>query len=65
MKVVARTDEYTIYQKRSERYAVKGSDTPFDRRIQSVRGHGGQIAVAALSGLACDWFAGSPDRLMP
>ena len=27
--------------------AIKGSDTPFDRRIQSVRGHGGQIAVAA------------------
>jgi histidine ammonia-lyase len=28
--------------------AVKGSDTPFDRRIQSVRGHGGQIAVAGV-----------------
>ncbi|MDJ0750440.1 MAG: histidine ammonia-lyase [Woeseiaceae bacterium] len=28
--------------------AVKGSDTPFDRRIQSVRGHGGQTAVAAV-----------------
>jgi histidine ammonia-lyase len=28
--------------------AVKGSDTPFDRRIQSVRGHGGQIAVASV-----------------
>ena len=28
--------------------AVKGSDTPFDRRIQNVRGHGGQIAVAAV-----------------
>jgi histidine ammonia-lyase len=28
--------------------AVKGSDTPFDRRIQSVRGHGGQIAVATV-----------------
>lgn len=28
--------------------AVNGSDTPFDRRIQSVRGHGGQIAVAAV-----------------
>jgi hypothetical protein len=25
MKVVARTDEYTIYQKRSERYAVRDS----------------------------------------
>jgi histidine ammonia-lyase len=29
--------------------AVKGSDTPFDRRIQSVRGHGGQIAVAGVT----------------
>ena len=28
--------------------AVKGSDTPVDRRIQSVRGHGGQIAVAGV-----------------
>ncbi|MCG8369660.1 MAG: histidine ammonia-lyase, partial [Proteobacteria bacterium] len=28
--------------------AIKGSDTPFDRRIQSVRGHGGQAAVAAV-----------------
>ena len=28
--------------------AINGSDTPFDRRIQSVRGHGGQIAVAAV-----------------
>ena len=28
--------------------AVKGSDVPFDRRIQSVRGHGGQIAVAGV-----------------
>jgi histidine ammonia-lyase len=28
--------------------AAKGSDTPFDRRIQSVRGHGGQIAVAGI-----------------
>ena len=28
--------------------AVKGSDTPFDKRIQSVRGHGGQIAVASV-----------------
>ncbi len=26
MKVIAKTDEYTIYQKRSERYAVKGAD---------------------------------------
>ena len=28
--------------------AIKGSDTPFDKRIQSVRGHGGQIAVAVF-----------------
>lgn len=28
--------------------AIKGSDMPFDKRIQSVRGHGGQIAVAAV-----------------
>ncbi len=28
--------------------AIKGSDTPFDKRIQSVRGHGGQIAVASV-----------------
>ncbi len=28
--------------------AVKGSDVPFDGRIQSVRGHGGQIAVAGV-----------------
>lgn len=28
--------------------AVKGSDTPFDERIQRVRGHGGQIAVAGI-----------------
>ena len=46
--------------------AIKGSDTPFDKRIQSVRGHGGQIAVATVlrnlmagseiraSHLACD-----------
>ena len=26
MKVIAKTDEYTIYQKRNERYAVKGAD---------------------------------------
>ena len=26
MKVVARTDEYTIYQRRDERYAVKDAD---------------------------------------
>jgi histidine ammonia-lyase len=28
--------------------AVKGSDTPFDKRIHNVRGHGGQIAVAGV-----------------
>jgi histidine ammonia-lyase len=28
--------------------AIQGSDTPFDRRIQNVRGHGGQIAVASV-----------------
>ncbi len=28
--------------------AIKGSDTPFDKHIQSVRGHGGQIAVAGV-----------------
>lgn len=28
--------------------AVKGSDVPFDDRIQTVRGHGGQIAVAGV-----------------
>lgn len=28
--------------------AIKGSDTPFDKRIQQVRGHGGQIAVATV-----------------
>lgn len=28
--------------------AIKGSDTPFDKRIQNVRGHGGQIAVAGV-----------------
>jgi histidine ammonia-lyase len=28
--------------------AIKGSDTPFDKRIQRVRGHSGQIAVAGI-----------------
>ncbi len=28
--------------------AIKGSDTPFDERVNKVRGHAGQIAVAAL-----------------
>ncbi len=39
--------------------AVQGSDTPFDRRIQSVRGHGGQIAVA---GVLRELMAGSDIR---
>ncbi|MFK7916012.1 MAG: hypothetical protein AB8B93_19015 [Pseudomonadales bacterium] len=26
MKVIAKTDEYTVYQKRNERYAVRNSD---------------------------------------
>jgi histidine ammonia-lyase len=39
--------------------AVKGSDTPFDRRIQTVRGHGGQIAVA---GVLRDLMRGSDIR---
>ncbi len=29
MKVVKRTAEYTVYQKRSERYAVKGADKAY------------------------------------
>jgi histidine ammonia-lyase len=28
--------------------AIKGSDTPFDERIQKVRGHPGQLAVASV-----------------
>ena len=28
--------------------AVKGSDTPFDERIQAIRGHKGQIDIAAM-----------------
>ena len=28
--------------------AMQASDTPFDRRIHNVRGHGGQIAVATM-----------------
>lgn len=28
--------------------AIQGSDTPFDDRIQQVRGHAGQIAIASL-----------------
>lgn len=28
--------------------AIQGSDTPFDERIQKVRGHAGQVAIAAL-----------------
>jgi len=29
VKVVAKTDEYTIYKKRNERFAVKGADRRF------------------------------------
>lgn len=39
--------------------AIKGSDTPFDKRIQNVRGHGGQIAVA---GVLRDLMCGSDIR---
>ncbi len=39
--------------------AIRGSDTPFDRRIQTVRGHGGQIAVA---GVLRDLMRGSEIR---
>jgi len=39
--------------------AIKGSDTPFDKRIQNVRGHGGQIAVASV---LRDLMAGSEIR---
>ena len=39
--------------------AIKGSDTPFDKRIQNVRGHGGQIAVA---GVLRDLMTGSVIR---
>ncbi len=39
--------------------AIRGSDTPFDRRIQTVRGHGGQIAVA---GVLRDLMRGSDIR---
>ena len=39
--------------------AIKGSDTPFDKRIQNVRGHGGQIAVA---GVLRDLMRGSDIR---
>jgi len=39
--------------------AIKGSDTPFDERIQQVRGHKGQILVA---GLLRDLMVGSEIR---
>jgi histidine ammonia-lyase len=39
--------------------AIKGSDTPFDERIQKVRGHQGQIDIA---GLLRDLMAGSEIR---
>lgn len=36
MKVIAKTDEYTIYQKRSERYAVQGADRAWINGDQKV-----------------------------
>lgn len=39
--------------------AIQGSDTPFDDRIQQVRGHAGQIAIA---GLLRDLMRGSEIR---
>jgi histidine ammonia-lyase len=39
--------------------AIKGSDTPFDARIQEVRGHRGQIEIA---GLLRELMAGSEIR---
>ena len=39
--------------------AIRGSTTPFDKRIQNVRGHGGQIAVA---GVLRDLMKGSDIR---
>ncbi|HWM27736.1 MAG TPA: histidine ammonia-lyase, partial [Woeseiaceae bacterium] len=39
--------------------AIKGSDTPFDDRIQQVRGHQGQIDIA---GLLREFMAGSEIR---
>lgn len=39
--------------------AIQGSDTPFDDRIQQVRGHAGQIAIA---GLLRELMAGSEIR---
>ncbi|MDX1499592.1 MAG: histidine ammonia-lyase [Woeseiaceae bacterium] len=39
--------------------AVKGSDTPFDARIQAVRGHAGQAAVARI---LCELMQGSEIR---
>jgi len=39
--------------------AIKGSDTPFDPRIQALRGHAGQIAVA---GVLRDLMQGSAIR---
>jgi histidine ammonia-lyase len=39
--------------------AIKGSDTPFDERIQKVRGHQGQVDIA---GLLRDLMAGSEIR---
>ncbi len=37
MKVIARTDEYTIYQKRSGRHGVKGADKRWINGEDKVR----------------------------
>lgn len=36
MKVVTRTDEYTIYQKRNERYAIRNSQRQWVRGDEKV-----------------------------
>ncbi len=37
MKVIARTDEYTVYQKRSGRHAIKGADKRWINGEDKVR----------------------------
>ena len=37
MKVIARTDEYTIYQKRSGRHGIKGADKRWINGEDKVR----------------------------
>jgi len=42
VKVIAKTDEYTIYQKRNERYAVKDANRAWvngDAKIAILREH--------------------------